>query len=321
LYNPNLFLKKFMIQIQHKKGNPHVLTGLLVAYVHIQEVPGEAPSPLLDGMVRNGILAITGDFRNSETLRDFIQKEFKGEIDQGLSELLDQLKEAGLADRDASADNMKEKLNSMASMEIIPVPARVVFFDSEESLLESEGDVFYLGSFKTANNAHLAITSFPIMYQAMFREQQHGRIQDEINRLLNTLSKEPDSIAELGDKTPERPKPLNLPIGGINQVKGDLEDFLRHSVLDRLLSDVQFNGHHRASEQFTGFMQGFRYPQEVELFIRELKATGPQGTPCYAERKEKLELMCAKFAALHNEEFEKAKLIQEKLKEPSDGCF
>ncbi len=165
-----------------KKGNPLRLSGHVIAYAKITErAINEAKkenSPFVE-MVRNGLLAISGDFRRQRSLKDFLS-DMAG--DKELEELKDQL---GMGKTDV--EQMISKFADVERLEAIPVPSQVITFESEEQLLSSDADIYYLGSFSSLNNAHLVLSSFPILYQGFFREAEQKRIREEIDALLGEI--------------------------------------------------------------------------------------------------------------------------------------
>ena len=181
-----------MLGIQQKKGSSDRLCGRLVVYARI------APSAMKDGdsgrfpfgsMVRNGILAVRGEFEKNGTIKHFMQREMGTSVDQGISNLIEHIKETGGELPDGvDADTFRERLEELSSMEIIPVPAKIMFYNNEEEILQENADVYYVGEFTGMSQAHLCITSVPILYQAQYREQQNAEEQAYICLLYTSPS-------------------------------------------------------------------------------------------------------------------------------------
>lgn len=175
--------------IAMKKGNPDRLSGLVTAYARLNsEALQDAQRdkvPFFE-MIREGILAITGDFRRQRSLRDFLSDfaDLRGE-EQWRERLST---ETDLPDGTTLKD-LLQHLGDPDKLEAIPVPSQIVRFHSEEELLESEGDIFFLGTFGNINNAHLTLSSFPILYQGLYREAEHQKVKEEIDTLLREIER------------------------------------------------------------------------------------------------------------------------------------
>ncbi len=292
-----------MLNILQKKGDSNALSGRLFVYARI------LPGPMPDGpfpwaeMVQSGMLVVTGDFRSTTSLSEFLKKQ---EIDSGESSdaegLAERLREMGEdIPEGLSSGELRERLEHMSHLEIIPVPARVVGFPSEEELLKSEGDIFYLGEFIGLQHAHLAVTSFPILYQALYREQASRKSHKDIDELLaQVMSSHPD----FGD-------PVVLELSGtIQEFHGDLHKLLLGQVVPNLVYNLGYPAELDLSMQsFRSFMEGYRWPDDVERFgdaLRKLREGDQKQT-------RHLELLCEKICALQLEQFEKLPQITEEL--------
>jgi hypothetical protein len=53
--------------------------------------------------------------------------------------------------------------------------------------MQQEGDIFFVGNFKNMANANLSVNSFPILYQARYREQEIDMIKSEIDQLISQV--------------------------------------------------------------------------------------------------------------------------------------
>lgn len=295
-----------MQNIEQKKGNPQALTGRLFAYARI--LPGpmpEGPFPWAE-MVQSGMLVVTGDFQNSSSLAEFLRNDAQNGDEEGgtsAERLADRLREMGEdIPEGLSQEELRERLQNMSHMEIIPVPARVIGFNSEEELLKSDGDIYFIGEFLGLMHAHLAVTSFPILYQALYREQEARKNHKDIDDLLaQVMSGHPD----YGD-----PVVLDLQ-GSVTAYEGDLRDLLLKTVVPNLIYNLGYPAELLLSLQsFRDFMEGYRWPSDVERIenaLQELK-NGKH------EQALHIELLCEKIAALQQEQFEKLPNIAEALK-------
>lgn len=302
-----------MSSIVQKKGSPDHLSGRLLAYARI--IPGGMPesdrNPLAEA-VHNGLLIVAGDFENQANLKDFLRKEFGADfdIDEGLEHLASQIKNLeGDIPEGMNPDSLRERLDSLSHMEIIPVPARVVQFNSEEDLLAQDADIFYVGEFQGTSHAHLAVTSFPILYQAWFREQQSRLLQDEIDQILNQVEITAQTPKVIDHADDSDPAILDLP-KDLTNFSGNLQDLLLGTVLPNLLYHLNNKDEFTLSwKVFIRFMHPYRRQEDIELIAVSLQALR-QGD----DRQNRiLELLCRKISAIHHEEFEKVSMIQQEL--------
>lgn len=174
-------------KIVMKKGDPNRLSGLVTMYARLDEAAlrdaKREGAPFVE-MAQDGLLAMTGDFRHQRSLRDFLS-DFAG-IDG-----LEQLKEKLAAESDLpEGTDFREvfrQLDDSNQLAEIPVPSQIVKFRSEQDLLDSEGDIFFLGNYGSLHNAQLALSSFPILYQGLYREAEQQKVRDEIDSLLREI--------------------------------------------------------------------------------------------------------------------------------------
>ncbi len=290
--------------IEQRGGDPDHLCGNLIAYALIEDYDKDTSDSPLDDLIQNGILAVTGEYQNEKSLKDFLNKEFGKDADKGFDELIDQLKKMDDTDME-NDENLQKKFDSFNNMEIIPVPARIIFYDSEEEILNSAGDIFYLGTFKTIHNAHLSVTSFPILYQGIYREQQAKNSTAEISDLLSQIETTIHSHTPIADT-------WKLANSSIEKHANDLQDLLLNEALPKMIynlkDDMEFNS---LVSSFKRFMANYSVQSDVVKMIDYLHELR-QGN---SESTHKLELMCEKISAVHNEEFEQLKSIQDQLRE------
>jgi hypothetical protein len=161
--------------MEQKKGDSSRLDGRLTVYAAIDIDPAELANTKhpVASLVNNGYLVAQGNFRDQNSLKDFLKSEMGLSLEEGLEQLLDKVDglEAAL-----DPSKLREKLENMDEIEdFIPTPAKIVSFPSEDEILNQEGDVFFGGTFEKIGNAVLCVNAFPILYQARYREQEIGR--------------------------------------------------------------------------------------------------------------------------------------------------
>lgn len=86
-----------MLGIEQKKGDSHNLCGRLIVYAKISPSASKndsGPIPFTS-MVKNGILAVKGEFKNNDSLKRFMQHEMGSSMDKGISDLIEHIKEQG----------------------------------------------------------------------------------------------------------------------------------------------------------------------------------------------------------------------------------
>lgn len=302
------------IQIECRKGDPDKLRGKLVAYVRIEGTPkendsgrfvsgegegfsgdrGESPSPL-GAMVRNGILAVQANFVNQRNIRDFFREEFGISLEKGIQEVIEQARDTGGLEGALDPEAVKERLESMKNADFIPIPAKIAFFASEEEMLAGDVDVYYLGSFTVLSHAHLCVNSFPIIYQAYFREQEHRIVESEIAALLGNI---------------EEPRRKDSEVT-IQNYSGDVKSFILTDLIPKMIYSLGDRLEYaKALGSFRSFMGDFGYPEDIQEIV-----TLVESTPSHdAKNLRRLELLVAKIEALQKEDYEKLEEIRNQLR-------
>jgi hypothetical protein len=307
------------IHIEIKKGDPGNLKGKLIAYVRIvksQAGKDEAEHPTKSGapesdseessnpihsMVRNGILAVQANYVDQRNIRDFFREEFGISLEKGIQEVIEQAKETGGLEGALDPEAVKERLESMKNADFIPIPAKIAFFSDEEEMLRGDADVYFLGHFTVLSHAHLCVNSFPIIYQAYFREQEQLAMEREIAALLETIEN-PKKKETVEAKDAEGLR--------IRNFKGDVEAYLLKDLVPKMiysLGDKLEYG--KALEQFKSFMGDFGYPEDMQAIVSLIESTPPHD----AMVLKKLELLVAKIEALQKEDYEKLDRIRNQL--------
>jgi hypothetical protein len=299
------------MHLEQRKGDPGKLKGKLIAYVRVESDESDsAPGPAgeegnaspLASMVRNGILAVQANFVDQRTIRDFFREEFGISLEKGIQEVIDQAKETGGLEGALDPEAVKERLESMKNADFIPIPAKIAFFGSEAEMLATDADVYYLGSFTVLSHAHLCVNSFPIIYQAYFREQEHRSMEREIAALLGTIEdprKKEGEEADAGEGAPR-----------LQTYQGDIKAYLLKDIIPKMIYNLSDPPEYKkALAQFKDFMGDFGYPEDMQAIITLVEST-PQHD---AKALRKLELLVAKVEALQNEDYEKLEGIRDEL--------
>jgi hypothetical protein len=305
------------IRIQQRKGDGERLKGKLIAYVRIAtdlppvddgsagfdsgEMSSAGPVNPLSSMVRNGILAVQANYVDQRNIRDFFRAEFGISLEKGIQEVIEQAKETGGLEGALDPEAVRERLESMKNADFIPIPAKVAFFNSEEEMMANDVDVYYLGRFTVITHAHLCVNSFPIIYQAYFREQEHKAMESEIASLLGTIEnpKTGGSSAKMEAGEPT-----------IHNFTGDLKAFLLKDLIPKMIYNLSdLPEYTKAKKRFRDFMDDFGYPEDLQEIIILIESTPTQD----AVALRKLELLVAKVEALHNEDYEQLEDIRNQL--------
>lgn len=306
------------MHIEQRKGDPEKLKGKLLAYVRIVpeegsegpesfsagDVGGTEPSSPLNAMVRNGILAVQANYVDQRNIRDFFRDEFGISLEKGIQEVIDQAKETGGLEGALDPEAVKERLESMKNADFIPIPAKIAFFNSEAEMLAGDADVYFLGHFTVISHAHLCVNSFPIIYQAYFREQEHRAMEREIAALLGTIEDpKPKEAAPTADAPGAGPK--------IQSYKGDVKAFLLKDLIPNMIYNLSDRPQYeKALYKFKSFMGDFGYPEDMQEIINLVESTPNHD----ARALKKLELLVAKVEALQKEDYEKLEDIRNQLR-------
>lgn len=308
-----------MLGIVQKKGDPDKLCGRMVAYAKISEAAmkngsGPMPGPF-PSMIRNGILAVRGEFEKNGNIKSFMRHEMGTSVDKGLSDLIEHIKESGgELSEGVDVDSFRNRLEELSSMEIIPVPAKIMFYETEDDIMRENADIFYIGEFSGMSQAHLCITSLPIFYQAKYREQRNAEEQSYISELLSQIEADGliTSKPENGEFLPGK--------GNLLTFVGDLQELLERQVVPYLLYQAHDAGVFRASlERFKDFMAPYKDSGDVDGIQKAICRLRENEND--SRERSRLELLCRKVSAIYHEKFERVPEIIQKLKElgPSDS--
>lgn len=284
--------------LEFLRGDPSRLDGRLTAIVRlVGNLPDDHPTA---AMVHGGMLCVQGNFRDQRTMADFFRVELGLTMEKGIDEIIEQARQTGGLESALDPEAVRERLRSMGQSEFLPIPAKVVGFDSLEDALEEEGDVVLLGTFEDIQFAHMAINGFPMLYQARYREQEHHQMREEISQWLGHLEDSASTPAAL-------PEPPTL-----ETFEGDIEAHLLKDLLPGMFyAEGDSYEAHAAELRFRAFMAPCLVPHDVETMVALVPAIRSGDTNAL----HRLELLVRKAAALQREDFRTLERIKLELGE------
>jgi hypothetical protein len=278
---------------EQKKGQPKTLDGRVTVYALIDLEIGDlvtSKNPLAQ-MVHNGMLVAQGNYRDQNSLRDFFKAEGLS-LEEGLQEFIDKMEGIESA---FDPHKLREKLENLDELEdLMPTPAKVVPFHSEQDILSQEGDIFFAGRFRSIGNANLCINAFPMLYQARFREQQLNRIRDEIETIISQVEKNDPPVDHY--TTP-----------GVDIEKRLVKDF----IPKMLYSHGDTNAVNEAQRQFLQFMEGYSFIEDIDAVLGLIRKT----EPLTRKDSQLLELYAKKISAIQREDFSHVQLIKQQIED------
>lgn len=348
-------MKQNFFSIEQKKGNPNQLMGKVIAYAKVLNIPPEGQnqgSMPFHQLITNGILAVIGDYTRDSDMKSFLEDlkasssdsvDFSVEIEEidtqgqinseesaDLTEFLEEITEQS---QSLSQEDILEKLSQLSHIEVIPVPAQIGHFESEEEILAEDADIYFMGEFSSAHNAQLSTTTFPMMYQATFKEQNTQIIHSQIDTLLDSalvdsalddthsseiqasdLSSQESNSHEVhqlpeGQSAQEILSSVKTTLQGTNykDYNGSLSEFLFQKFVPVVLH--HFDHPETDFELFRRFMTDYPFPED----INRLEEILPQALTAGPLVSREIGLLCEKFSALREEKFEDLKGIQKEL--------
>ncbi len=293
-----------MLHMEHKKGDPNHLDGRVTVYatIDIDQSDLVAMKHPIASMVHNGFLVAQGNFREQNSLKDFLKSEMGLSMDEdlgdGLSELVDRM--SGIESA-LDPQKLKDRLENMGEFEeFIPTPAKVVPFHSEMEIVAQEGDVFYTGSFKNIGNAVLSVNAVPIVYQARFREQEMQHVRNEIESLIT-------QIEQSGTNDSSRSATADINVE---------ERLLKEFIPDMLYCRKQPAQFSDAQEHLRTFLHGYRFQDDVEAIIAMISAH----ETLHDREYKLLELFAKKIAAVNKEDFNAAEKYSSSIQQLISGA-
>jgi hypothetical protein len=278
-----------ILNIEQKKGDPAHLDGRLTVYANIDIDPVDlvAMKNPITSMVYNNFLVAQGNYKDQNSLRDFLKSEMNISIEDGLEDFLEKL---GGLESALDPQKLKDKIDNFDELEeFIPTPAKIVPFNSESEIMEQPGDVFFTGTFKNIGNAILSVNSFPILYQARFREQGIDRVRKEIEQLIFQIEK-------------STPPEVTYMTHGIH-----IEDKIMKEFIPNMLYCRKNPGVFKDAEiQFRGFMKGYRFTEDVDAIVSII--AGPNELTGKYFRL--LELYAKKISEVYKENYGEAEKLR-----------
>lgn len=303
-----------MLGIEQKKGNDGNLCGRMIAYARILPNPdNETSGSPFDDMIKNGILTLEGDFRQSLPTKSQ-RRALSDAMDEKFDNMLERMESEGIEiPENVDVDKMRERLHELSNMEVIPIPARIGNFTSESEILEEDADIYYIGEFMGVGQAHYCLTTLPIYYQAVYREQARRKEMDFLNEALAQI--ETGEFVDTDDlqKDTEELFPRGVTL---NTFVGDMGKLLNTRVIPFLLALESDEQYEVQIKQFYQFMKGYPVQADVKLIdlaIRDLRAKRDN-----AMVRKLLELGCKKIVAVYNEDPRLADEIGEQIAKFAD---
>ena len=278
-----------LLGIERKKGSQDRLDGRLTVYAILDIDPSELLSMKsgIASMIYDKFLVAQGNYKDQNNLRDFLKSEMGISLEEGLEEFLEKL---GGLESALDPQKLRDKIENFDEMEeFIPTPAKIVPFHSESEILGQEGDVFFAGTFKNIGNAILSVNSFPILYQARFREQEIEKVRNEIELLISQIEKN-----ELPEAT--------FSTRGVNLEEKIIKEFIPNMLYCRKDPKV-FSA---AEKQFRAFMRGYSFKDDVDRIV-SIIADQEELTAKYFKL---LELYAKKISEVRKENFEEVEKLR-----------
>jgi hypothetical protein len=278
-----------LLGIERKKGSKDRLDGRLTVYAVLDIDPSELLSMKsgIASMIYDKFLVAQGNYKDQNNLRDFLKSEMGISLEEGLEEFLEKL---GGLESALDPQKLRDKIENFDEMEeFIPTPAKIVPFHSESEILGQDGDVFFAGTFKNVGNAILSVNSFPILYQARFREQEIEKVRNEIELLISQIEKN-----ELPEAT--------FSTRGVNLEEKIIKEFIPNMLYCRKDKKV-FSA---AEKQFRAFMRGYSFKNDVDRIV-SIIADQEELTAKYFKL---LELYAKKISEVRKENFEEVEKLR-----------
>lgn len=279
--------------VEFLKGDPERLDGRLTAIARVKgEIPADGQA---QAMVRGGLLCVQGNYRDQRTMADFFRVELGLTMEKGIEEIIEQAQQAGGLESALDPDAVRERLKSMGRSEFLPIPARIVGFESLHDAMESEGDVVLLGEFEDIQFANMAVNAFPMLYQSRYREQERREMRQNVEQLLARIE-----------------EPVEAEPPTLETFEGDIESHLLKDLLPGMFyAPGETPEAHAAELRFRAFMAPCLVPGDVEAMVALVPAIR-RGDMAALHR---LELLVRKAAALQREDFRSLEKIRLELGE------
>ncbi len=279
------------MKIEQKKGDPIKMHGKLTAYAIIdddaQEYTGSHDSPLF-AMIQSGYLVAQGNYRDQNSLRDFLQQELGTSLDDenGIKEFVEGL---GGIEGALDPEKFREKINHLEEIEdFIPTPAKMVQYHAENEILAQEGDIYFVGKFSNPANANLAVNATTILYQAQYRESQIHHLRSEIDDMIMGTGEQEEQTA-----IPHIEKVIEDVIETVEQ------KLVKIHVPKLLMSVGKTSERNKEVADLENFLSNYAYPEDIERLIS--LTSSATITP---EVNRLIMLYCEKIDAVIEEQFD-----------------
>jgi len=284
--------------VEFLRGDPSHLDGRLTAIVRFS---GDVPEgSQAHSMVRGGLLCVQGNYRDQRTMADFFRAELGLTMEKGIEEIIEQAQHTSGLEGALDPDAVRERLKSMGRSEFLPIPAKIVGFDSLDEALQSEGDAVLLGTFDDIQFANMAVNAFPMLYQSRYREQERREMRQGIELWLERIEEAPS----------QETSPTGIPT--LETFEGDIEEHLLKDLIPGMFyAPGETPEAHAAELRFRAFMAPCIVPGDVDAMI-ELVPAIRRGDMAALHR---LELLVRKAAALQREDFRALERIRQELGE------
>ena len=272
------------------QGDENKMSGRLIVYALVKDA--EIPKSL-QNMVHNGILAVEGDYVSQKNIKDFFRQEFNLSMGQGIEVIIGKLKKDEYTSDEDQFDlhskKFKDKMKSIKSIEMIPIPAKIIQFDSVEEIKLQKGyDIYDLGEFDLIQHAHLIINAFPIIYQARYREQEQKELQEEINQLLTNLPQV--------NSTRKKEKPKKS------------KEYLLQTLIPKILYSAKDpQSLEKTQKELEFFLKDYPFPKDIQK-LKDLIAEYEN-----SQNLESIKLIVDKIWYLQNEDYKSLEKIKHLL--------
>ena len=298
-----------MLGIEQKKGNDDKLCGRMIAYARILPTPdAEENDTPFDDMIKNGLLTLEGDFRKFNPTVPSRRQRNKV-MDERLNELFETMEENGVElPENLDVETVRDRLHELSNMEVIPIPARIGNFTNEEDILNEDADIYYVGEFIGANQAHFCLTTLPIYYQARYREQTKKHEMEILNDMLSQFENgqfldNDDIMKDTVELFPEG--------ASLTTFVGDLMNLLNAKVIPFLLACETDEEYDEQVKLLYNFMKSYPEQLDVKRIDASLRMLREEGNNRLARKV--LELSCKKINALYNEDAKAAERFENEI--------
>lgn len=293
------------MEMIQKKGDPQKMHGKLTAYakVNSDSTGYDVQSSPLQAMIESGFLVAQGNYRDQNSLRDFLQQELGTSLDdeEGVKQFVEGL---GGIEGALDPDKFREKMSHLEEIEeFIPTPAKMVHFLNEEEILEEEGDIFFLGEYSNPANANLAVNAATILYQAQYRESQILHVRSEIDDMINGV---------------QEPKieQLVMELPGLDITETVERELTKHYIPELFLSVEQGSRREDAENNLRTFLKDYTHQEDVERLIRLTESNTVTDI-----NNRLIMLYCQKIDALMAEQFDLLPAIVTEIKLLEDSLL